>query len=93
MRTQSMLREKPTQMEKLMDEMEVAESSDVALELPRILFDAVVDFEAPMKAAAVAPQEGSKSADSSIRVWRQTTCSTLTSRELCAQRSQRTRAR
>ena len=49
--------------------MEVAEKCDVSLELPRVLIDAVVELEAPMKAAA-APSNanamtGSKSTDSS----------------------------
>ena len=56
----------------LMDEMEVAQFSDLALVLPRVLLDAVVDLEAPMKAAAAAThtKAGSKSANSnSIRFW------------------------
>ena len=75
MRMQSLLREKPSLMEDLMDEIEVAEMCDVALELPRILFDAVVDLEAPMKATAASSNANakarSKSADSNIRFWRQ----------------------
>ena len=57
----SSVQENPRLMRDLMDEMEVAEVSDVALVLPRVILDAVVDLEAPMKETAAATYDLYKS--------------------------------